>query len=247
MLIEISSSYHILDHLNSKGNLTISLSTSGGDSKPSSAAASASSGEDSLSPSKYQDDLADESFKNKLKRFETLTTTSPKSERAMPLQGNPHKFSYMNYVGEKLFTKDTNTTRLSLDGSEIGAKNGYTNNNDPEDASVKPPKPELKPKPYIKPKPKLEHKSSNGGDSPTNIRPEFKTLSMISTETSIWGSTSSAGTFRLDDEAPSPLSCTTPTGYTEEVLEESDSDTDVFNDGEEITNSLSSKHQKMVS
>lgn len=163
----------------------------------------------------------------------------------MSLPGNPHKFSYMNYVGEKLFTRDTNTTRLSIGDTETTPDKSPTKNTAPQqdDLPIKPPKPELRPKPaIIKPKPKLEGKTSGGssGGSPTNSRTEFKTLSMISNETSIWGSTSSAGTFKQDDEAPSPLSCHTPT--------EQDEQEDVFTTEEEsMTSSFSLKHQQMVS
>lgn len=161
----------------------------------------------------------------------------------MSLPLNPHKFSYMNYVGEKLFTRDTNTTRLSVEGSDIvddllSKKECNGSERIQSDAPSKPPKPEIKPKPVPglgKSKPRMESRGSGGlSASPTNGRPEFKTLSMISTETSIWGSTSSAGTFKMEDDARSSISCQTPVD-----------DTDVFSD--EMTASLSMKHQQMVS
>lgn len=185
----------------------------------------------------YGDDLAEASFKNKLLRFENLAN-SQQEDRSMSLPSNPHKFSYMNYVGEKLFTRDTNTTRLSVEGSDIAEDFLLKKDCNGSDPLNKPPKPEIKPKPIVglgKPKPRMESKSSgNPTASPTSSRPEFKTLSMISTETSIWGSTSSAGTFKMDDDARSSISCQTPID-----------DIDVF--GDEMTASLSMKHQQMVS
>lgn len=218
-------------------------STASADST-STSTASSSSRESSVSPTRYRDELALDSFRNKLKKFENLTTPQSPEEKTMSsFPVNPHKFSYMNYVGEKLFTKDTNTTRLSMGESDPPTSAGKPNGHPPQnELPIKPPKPEIKPKPAItKTKPRLENRSSGGGSSssPTGSRSEFKTLSMISTETSIWGSTSSAGTFKLEDEPPSPLSCHTPTEL--ELLD----DADVFSD--EMTNSFSLKHQQMVS
>ena len=171
-----------------------------------------------------------------------------------PLTPNPSKFSYLNYVGEKLFTRDTNITRLSADetpidsdslqrvGSKSSTSSSPSHTNGVTEPPVKPPKPEVKPKPgFVKPKPKMESNSKPSTTAASALpagRTEFKTLSMISTETSIWGSTSSAGTVRLDDELSSPISCTTP-------IDDSLEQADVFSD--EMTNSLTLKHQQMVS
>lgn len=174
-----------------------------------------------------------------------------------PTTPNLSKFSYLNYVGEKLFTRDTSTTRLSADEVHTSTDSSARSHsrtisnistspvttNGVAEHLLKPPKPEVKPKPvpgFGKPKPKLDSKASS--PTPNGMagagRNEFKTLSMISTETSIWGSTSSAGTVRLDDELSSPVSCTTP-------IDECLDHPDVFND--EMTSSLSLKHQQMVS
>jgi len=160
---------------------------------------------------KYRDELADQSFRNKLKRFETLTH---EEEGAMSPPPN-HQFSYLNFVGEKLFPKDTGTTRLSMDTTDLT------------------PEPNQKPKPEIKPKPVVVMRNKTEYVS-TDTRADFKTLSMISNETSIWGSTSSAGTLRQEDGAISPQ---------DEI--ESREDYDVFCD--EMTSSLSQKHKQMVS
>lgn len=198
------------------------------------------------------DDLAEQSFKNKLKRFENLST-SQLDNSAMSPPPSANNFSYHNFVGEKLFTRDTNTTRLSAEPvscESFTRRRSLTtanNNNDAEQTRNKPPKPEVKPKPTTgaaaksklrsdmsKASASSSHMSANHGER----RGEFKTLSMISTETSIWGSTSSAGTVRLDDDLQSPLSCHTPT---DDLLD----DPDVFTD--EMTASLTMKHQQMVS
>lgn len=197
---------------------------------------------------KFRDDLTEQSFKNKLKRFENLSAQQEDNSPLMsppPTSPNLSKFSYLNYVGEKLFTRDTNTTRLSMDETQLNAgetpKNLLSPNGDVEQRR---PKPELKPKPqpgYGKPKPRMDSSARplivERGGSSGGGRSEFKTLSMISTETSIWGSTSSAGTVRLDDELSTPASCNTPI---EDLLDHPD----VFSD--EMTSSLTMKHQQMV-
>lgn len=190
-----------------------------------------------------------------------------------PATPNLNKFSYHNYVGEKLFTRDTNITRLSADETDIDSDLLHlrstakgpsspalsSRGNGLSEPPVKPPKPDVKPKPisgYAKARPPVDNKSSalSSGSAMAGGRNEFKTLSMISTETSIWGSTSSAGTVRLDDELSSPLSCTTPIdgsldhpdvfGCTTPI-EGSLDHLDVFS--EEMTSSLTLKHQQMVS
>ena len=203
---------------------------------------SAESQDGSVSP--YRDDLADQSFRNKLKRFEHLSASQLEDSPIMSPPPQANNFSYHNYVGEKLFTKDTNTTRLSAEpvSCESFTRRRSVTNNESSD-QMKPPKPDIKPKPAPKPKPRLEHSRANGSSlsnmpgSNGDRRAEFKTLSMISTETSIWGSTSSAGTVRLDDDFQSPISCHTPT---DDLLD----DPDVFAD--EMTASLTMKHQQMV-